>query len=110
MAVIDAGGAIIPSQKLREYLLSATHPIGRYKAAFFTALGYTPEAWEVLERDLRDLLRGPVRELEVTEYGQKFATHGELKGPAGRKAAVVAVWITLVGETAPRFVTAYPED
>ena len=110
MISIDAGAAIIPAHKLRDYLLATTHPIGRYKAAFFIALGYTSEAWEVLERDLRNLLRGPVQMLEVTEYGQKVATQGELKGPTGRVAAVVAVWIILAGESAPRFVTAYPED
>lgn len=108
--MVDAAAAIISAQKLRHYLLSTTHPIGRYKAAFFIGLGYTTEASEVLERDLRNLLLGPVEMLEATEYGQKFATHGELKGPTGRIAAAVAVWILLTGESAPRLVTAYPED
>ncbi len=58
----------------------------------------------------RDLLRGTVEKFEVTEYGQKFAVHGQLKGPTGRVASVVAVWIILAGESAPRFVTAYPEE
>ena len=107
---MDADAAVITARKLQDYLLSTAHPIGRYKAAFFINLGYTSEAWQVLERDLRDLLRGAVPQLEVTEYGQKFATHGQLKGPTGRVASVVAVWIILAGESAPRFVTAYPED
>lgn len=110
MISIDAGAAIIPARKLQDYLLSSTHPIGRYKAAFFIALGYSSEAWDTLERDLRNLLRGATEMIEVTEYGQKFVTRGQLKGPTGRAAAVMAVWIILAGESAPRFVTAYPED
>ena len=110
MVVVDAAAAVIPAQKLRDYLLSTTHPIGRYKAAFSIGLGYTSEASEVLERDLRDLLLRPVEMLEATEYGQRFSTHGELNGPAGRVAAVVAVWILPAGESALRFVTAYPKD
>jgi hypothetical protein len=31
---------IIDPEKLREYVLSRVHPVGRFKAAFFAALGY----------------------------------------------------------------------
>jgi hypothetical protein len=33
-------GAVVDVEKVRDYLLSSTHPIGRLKAAFFTGLGY----------------------------------------------------------------------
>ncbi len=33
-----------------------------------------------------------------------------LRGPMGRGAEIVAVWIILPGDNAPRFVTAYPKD
>jgi len=50
---LDAAAAIVSADKLRDYLLSSAHPIGRYKCTFFRSLGYAPEQWQVLERDLR---------------------------------------------------------
>jgi hypothetical protein len=31
--------AIIDPEKLRDYVLSRAHPVGRFKAAFFASLG-----------------------------------------------------------------------
>jgi hypothetical protein len=44
--------AVISRTKIHDYLLSATHPIGRFKAAFFSVLGYTMANWERLRKDL----------------------------------------------------------
>ena len=49
----NASLAIIDSAKLRDYLLSPAHPVGRFKAPFFAALGYAQEQWQQLEADLR---------------------------------------------------------
>jgi phosphoserine phosphatase len=38
---------------LHGYLLSTSHPVGRFKARFFAALGYTAENWQEFEADLR---------------------------------------------------------
>jgi hypothetical protein len=40
---------------LRDYLLSPTHPIGRFKARFFAALGISPERRQELDEALRVL-------------------------------------------------------
>ncbi len=53
---LNATTAIVPVEKLRDYLLSPTHPIGRYKATFFRSLGYSQDAWGQLEVDLRAML------------------------------------------------------
>lgn len=106
---LDAPGAVIPTEKLRDYLLSSAHPIGRYKSTFFRSLGYAPDQWQVLERDLRAHLSNDARSAGVTDYGQKFTVSGPLSGPNGRSTGVVTVWIILTGERTPRFVTAYPE-
>jgi hypothetical protein len=45
----NADLAEIDPQKLHGYLLSKTHPIGRFKARFFAALGYAAERWQELE-------------------------------------------------------------
>jgi hypothetical protein len=102
--------AVFPPEKIRDYLLSPTHPIGRYKSIFFRSLGYTQGQWEILERDLRGLLGEPAQPLDVTEYGQKYAIYGQLKGPNGRTASITCIWIILADEVLPRFVTAYPKD
>jgi hypothetical protein len=102
--------AIIPKAKLQDYLLSPHHPIGRYKSAFFESLGYSRTAWEMLEKDIRALLTTKAEHLESTIYGEKYAVRSSLTGPNGRSARVVTIWIKLSNWTAPRFVTAYPED
>ncbi len=107
---LDASAAIISVDKLRDYLLSPSHPIGRFKSAFFRSLGYEQENWQVLERDLRLMLSGEAQPAGSTQYGKKYAVPGSLVGPNGRTARVVGIWIILTGEMVPRFVTAYPEE
>ncbi len=46
MRMPGAERAVIDSAKIRDYLLSPSHPVGRFKAVFFASLGYT--AWIVL--------------------------------------------------------------
>jgi hypothetical protein len=106
----DPATAIISRDKVTGYLLSLSHPIGRYKAAFFASLGYTADAPEFFERDIAALLKSDVLELDVTDFGRKFSSRGLLTGPNGRQAYAMAIWIILSGESAPRLVTAYPED
>jgi hypothetical protein len=36
----NAERAIVEAAKVRDYLLSSTHPVGRFKAPFFARLGY----------------------------------------------------------------------
>jgi hypothetical protein len=106
---LDAAAAVISPEKLRDYLLSPTHTIGRYKSTFFRSLGYAPDQWQALQGDLRAILSNEAQPSGSTKYGQKFTVRGRLSGPNGRAAAIVTVWIILATETAPRFVTAYPE-
>ena len=107
---LDPNSAIIPAEKVRDYLLSPIHTIGRYKSVFFRSLGYEQEQWQVLERDLRAILSNEAQPANATEYGQKFAVRGGLAGPNGRLGRVLSIWIILPIETSPRFVTAYPEE
>ena len=101
--------ALIDERKLRDYILSPAHPVGRFKATFFYSLGYRRERWEELERDLREQhLSLDVAEVEETLYGRKYKIEGPLVGPNGKKARVMSIWIVRKGEDFPRFVTAYP--
>jgi hypothetical protein len=110
LQIPNAERAVIEPAKLQAYLLSRDHAIGRFKAAFFLALGYSPENWRQLEQDLRSqhLSQGATTE-EQTPYGHKCAICATLVGPSGGSAEVVSVWVVRTGEQFPRFVTAYPE-
>ena len=44
--------AIIEGEKLRGYILSSTHPVGRFKAAFFNRFGYSTENREGSEQGM----------------------------------------------------------
>ncbi|MEX2159098.1 MAG: DUF6883 domain-containing protein [Dehalococcoidia bacterium] len=108
MRIPNADAAIIPGEKLRDYLLSRSHPIGRHKATFFAGLGYTEAEWSMLESDLRiQHLDLNVEEVDATRYGRKFMITGILNGPSA-SALLVSVWIIRADEDVPRFVTAYP--
>jgi hypothetical protein len=106
----NAESAIIPKEKLQDYLLSQSHPIGRFKAAFFRSMGYSLDNLESLERDIRSLLSNEVEKSQETEYGKKFDVRGKICGPSGQRAEIVTVWIVLKGKDVPRFITSYPGE
>jgi len=54
----NATRAVIEPVKLHGYLLSESHPVGRFKAAFFLRLGYSGKDWQRLEEDLTRTFRG----------------------------------------------------
>jgi hypothetical protein len=101
--------AFVDPAKVRDYLLSPEHPVGRGKARFFAALGFRRADWPVLQAALLQLAReAPAHPGEATAFGQKYRVGGMMQGPNGRVAAVETAWIVLVGEDVPRFVTAFP--
>jgi hypothetical protein len=74
--------AFVPPEKLSDYLLSLSHPIGRSKAVFFRALGYDENNTERLVEALLNIARtGDVRDTIETKYGVKYVVLGELTGP-----------------------------
>lgn len=110
MKIPNGDAAIIPIEKIRDYLLSPTHPVGRYKAAVFRQLGFEQSQHERFEVALRKQLQQDAAGPEVTEHGAKYVSRGRIEGPNGASAVIVAVWIILAGTKVPRLVTAYPED
>src|SRR6266496_3313044 len=109
MSLPNADRAIVDPAKIRDYLLSTSHPVGRFKAAFFISLGYSVDRWEVLREDILMLARAGTAVLaRPSLHGRKFEVDGTLKGPSGRLAAVRTVWILRSSEQFPRFVTAFP--
>ena len=82
--------------------------MGRFKARFFSALGFTADNWRDLDVGLRaHYLTQPAAAEAVAALGQSFTIRAILKRPAGA-ALVTSVWFLRAGEEAARFVTAYP--
>ena len=101
--------AYIPPAKLTGYLLSETHPVGRFKARFFYAVGYDSTNAQSLERALINI----AHEQEVTDtistsYGRIYVIDGTLQTPRGTDLQIRTVWIIVPGESSSRLVTAYP--
>lgn len=102
--------AIIDSAKLQDYILSPTHPLGRFKARVFQQIGYTSENWKQLAEDIKyQHLSIDAEKGEETEYGEKYTIAGWIRGPNGKSMLLTSVWIILRGENVPRFITIYPE-
>lgn len=108
MKVPNGASAIVDERKVRDYLLSTTHPVGRYKAQFFASLGFRREEPERLVAGLRGVLSSDVAETMETDYGTKYVVPGKLVAPDGSVKSVVTVWIVLSGTDVPRLITAYP--
>ncbi|MEQ1910312.1 MAG: DUF6883 domain-containing protein [Vicinamibacterales bacterium] len=107
MLLPNSDDAVIDRAKLRDYLLSPQHPLGRFKARVFGALGFSVDRWEELESARRTQhLTQEAEPAAVVAGGRKFTIRAILIGPNGQSALVVSVWFIRVGEAMPRFVTA----
>jgi hypothetical protein len=105
----NADRAVIEDAKVRDYLLSATHPIGRFKSVFFVALGFSADRWDLLRDALLELVRtGEAIPGQTSPFGTKFEIRAILSGPLDRQANVVTVWMVSNGQDFPHFVTAHP--
>jgi hypothetical protein len=106
--VPGADRAIVDDAKVRDYLLSSDHPIGRAKARFFRRLGFEAAHWRALQTALREHAFQEAEQTAGTPFGQKYLVRGMIQGPSGVAATVTSVWIVLRGEDVPRLVTVYP--
>ena len=73
MKLPGADHAIVDGTKVRDYLLSPEHPVGRFKAVFFGILGYTRGQRQRLQQDLLELGRSETAEEgQKSPFGQKY--------------------------------------
>jgi hypothetical protein len=99
----------IDIRKVRDYLLSPLHPVGRFKARVFKALGFDVATVEAFVAEVRRIAsEDDVSEVEDFEFGRKYTVPGELRGPIG-SARVLTVWIEDSGREGVRLVTIRPE-
>jgi len=108
MKLPGGGGAVVSRGKVLDYLLSPSHPQGRYKAAVFLRHGFTRKEWTIFADALRaHAVENEVCREETSPFGRRFVVEGILKVPEGRAPMVRTVWFVERGDTVPRLVTAY---
>ena len=106
-----ASRAIVAEAKVRDYLLSSEHPVGRFKARVFAAVGYRRDAWERFRDDLLALaIAIDVTQTRNDQFGQRFIGTETLISPAGTALPVHTVWLIPSQGDPPRLITAYPES
>ena len=109
MKVPDAANAIVDRRKVLDYLLSAAHPHGRHKAAFFRRFGFRHAEPERLIAALIAHVNGhDVTARSANLFGTRYNVDGALEAPDGRAPIVRSVWFVVSGDTMPRFVIAVP--
>jgi hypothetical protein len=94
--------------KLKDYLLSQTHPVGKTKAKVFHALGFNEGNVEVLEQSLLMIACQDVKSVVSSIYGKKYVIESPLHGLNERTIQIQTIWIIETDQNNPRFVTAYP--
>jgi len=105
----DADRAIVGRDKVCDYLLNRSHPIGGPKAEWFELLGYDRSNWQNLRDDLLEIARTCEDFVAVSSsFGVKYVTKGVI-GRGDHHNTVLAVWM-IETNSPPRLITAYPGD
>ncbi|MBF0290673.1 MAG: hypothetical protein HQK86_00795 [Nitrospinae bacterium] len=100
--------AIIRENKITDYLLSLTHPVGRFKARFWMKFGFTSSRHEALIDALRKHAYNDYVKSENTGFGVRYLIEAPLNAPDGRSPVVRSVWFVEQNGTIPVLITAYP--
>lgn len=108
MKLPNRESAYVPQSKLKDYLLSETHMVGRSKAKFFRIFGFDETNLDVLEQSLITIAQTQeVKEQVSSIHGEKYVIDGTLMTPTGSTIKIETVWIINKDQDKPRFITAY---
>jgi hypothetical protein len=109
MRLPNADRATVSREKVVDYLLNPSHPDGASKAAFFLAMGFQPEKWQVLATAFQRLAQREEAICVDSPHGSKYIVKGEIDTPSGLKVTIRTVWIVDNDSEIPRLVTAFPD-
>jgi hypothetical protein len=110
MRLPNADRVAVDVRKVAEYLLSSTHPVGRHKARYFIALGFSNADTGAFIAEIRRIAATEdVASIEDTQFGRKYTVVGQLTGAAAT-AEVETVWIQEHGQPFVRLVTVLPRS
>ena len=102
--------ALVPENKILQYLLNLNHPGGQNKARFFARFGFTQKTIYEFKNALLEICRdNQVLTVITTQFGSKYIIEGKLKTPDGRNPIITTVWIVENNSKIPKLVTAYPK-
>jgi hypothetical protein len=106
-----ADRAVVPREKLEDYLLNPEHEVGRHKARVFaSALGIRQSDWEYLRDQLQaGVVDAPSSSLRGTPWGRLYEVVLAVDGLNDQTRRVMTAWF-VAGDEPPRLVTAYVAD
>lgn len=109
MKLPNSSRAIIPKEKLINYVLSETHSTGKFKAKFFRGLGFNETNASLFEKALRTIANSEeIKDVSTTIYGAKYIIDGKINTPSGKMVKIRTIWIIEQDQKEPRFITVYP--
>lgn len=109
MKLPHAKNVVIAKEKLVNYILSETHPTGKFKAKIFRKIGFDESKVNSFEKGLKQIADSEEVVEEIrSEYGTKYIIDGQIKGSVGKAIKVRTIWIIELGKIKPRFITIYP--
>ena len=103
----NATRVTVPDAKVRDYLLSPSHPVGRFKAVFFLALGFSLNAGTYCATRCSTSEPAGMPPRAKRARSGRSSIRASLVGPSGRRAEVVTVWMVPIGQDFAHFVTAH---
>ena len=108
MKIPNVANAEVDLRKLTHYCLSATHPVGKHKAAVFrSTLGLTStDAWYLQSQILLAAQKDCAVVENSDEFGDRYSLDFSLATPTGQ-AVVRTAWIIRAGEDHPRLTTCF---
>lgn len=99
----------ISLEKLKDYLLSETHAVGKSKAKLLLSFGFHKANVHLLKEGFIAIAqKGKIKEAVQSAYGVKYIIDGTLATPDGGFIEMRTVWVIDKSQAEPRFVTAYP--
>jgi len=101
--------AQIDPNKIVNYALNPSHPVGGNKAKVFeSALGFNQSNANQFMAQIQQQLPNSRAILGVNDkYGQRFTVDMSITGPNGKTVIVRTGWIIETGSTIPRLTTTY---
>lgn len=104
----NAERAVIRIEKLRDYSLDSSHPVGKHKARVFeAAMGMSgKDAERLREMIFRALLFCEAVSLGANKHGERYTVDFEALGMT-RQVIIRTAWIIDAGDTVPRLTSCY---
>ena len=77
--------AVVTPDKLKDYLLSKNHLVGRWKASYFRSIGFNETNVNELKNPLLDVAHsGEVKSTTPSVFGVKYVVKGKILRQMGR--------------------------